>query len=145
MKEPVIKHITTHYAEYQALLNFRNELLRKPLGLDLFSEDLSDDEKDFIIIAQQEDEIVGCLMLHPVDKKIVKLRQMAVSDTLQGQGIGSRLVIEAEELAAKKKYRKILLHARRTAEDFYKKLGYNTVGNTFLEVTIPHIAMEKTL
>jgi predicted GNAT family N-acyltransferase len=37
------------------------------------------------------------------------------------------------------------MHARKTAVGFYEKLGYKRIGNEFLEVTIPHYAMEKAL
>ncbi|RPJ34343.1 MAG: GNAT family N-acetyltransferase [Verrucomicrobiaceae bacterium] len=34
-------------------------------------------------------------------------------------------------------FREFELHARRSAEGFYQRLGYTTVGDEFLEVTIP--------
>ena len=37
------------------------------------------------------------------------------------------------------------LHARDTAIPFYKKLGYECVGEPFVEVTILHQAMQKRL
>jgi predicted GNAT family N-acyltransferase len=145
MKEVIVKEIQTGTPEYQQLLQFRNDLLRRPLGLDLFAEDLSDDEKDIILAAVDNKEIVGCVMLHPVDKESIKLRQMAVSEALQGKGLGKILVSEAEQAAAEEGYQRIVLHARITAQEFYQKAGYTPTGDIFTEVTIPHIAMEKTL
>ena len=40
---------------------------------------------------------MGCVLLRPVDQDRIKLRQMAVSETCQGQGMGARLVGYAEE------------------------------------------------
>jgi predicted GNAT family N-acyltransferase len=37
------------------------------------------------------------------------------------------------------------LHARSTAVPFYAKLGYECVGDEFIEVTIPHWEMRKAL
>jgi predicted GNAT family N-acyltransferase len=37
------------------------------------------------------------------------------------------------------------MHARQTAAGFYSKLGYQRVGDPFVEVTLPHIAMRKPL
>jgi predicted GNAT family N-acyltransferase len=145
MKEVIVTEIQTGTPEYQQLLHFRNELLRRPLGLDLFAEDLSDDEQDIILAAVDNKKIVGCVMLHPIDKDCIKLRQMAVSEALQGKGLGRILVSEAEQAAAEEGYRRVVLHARTTAEEFYKKAGYTSTGDIFTEVTIPHIAMEKTL
>jgi predicted GNAT family N-acyltransferase len=37
------------------------------------------------------------------------------------------------------------MHARKHAVGFYEKMGYKARGNEFIEVTIPHFAMEKQL
>jgi predicted GNAT family N-acyltransferase len=37
------------------------------------------------------------------------------------------------------------MHARKSATGFYEKLGYTTDGQEFLEVTLPHVVMEKLL
>ena len=145
MKEIEIKEINTRSEEYEDLLFFRNRLLRAPLGLDLFTEDLSDDAKDLIIVAKQGNEIVGCVMLHPLNNEVIKLRQMATAEALQGKGLGKILVANAEETTLENVYKQIILHARITAQGFYEKLGYAPFGNIFTEVTIPHIAMQKSL
>ena len=145
MKEVIISKITTSDPKYKKLLHFRNELLRKPLGLDLFTEDLSDDDKDIILVAEDKENIVGCVMLHPVSESNIKLRQMAVDSSKQGKGIGRVLVEEAERSAIDKGFKRMILHARVPAQGFYSKMGYNPIGEVFTEVTIPHIAMEKLL
>ncbi|HRK60486.1 MAG TPA: GNAT family N-acetyltransferase, partial [Candidatus Kapabacteria bacterium] len=35
--------------------------------------------------------------------------------------------------------------ARKNVVGFYEKLGYSTYGEEYVEVTIPHINMKKTL
>jgi predicted GNAT family N-acyltransferase len=37
------------------------------------------------------------------------------------------------------------MHARSNAVGFYEKVGYRTIGEQFMEVTIPHFIMEKKL
>jgi len=37
------------------------------------------------------------------------------------------------------------MHARKTAELFYEKIGYAPHGDEFIEVTLPHIEMRKKL
>jgi predicted GNAT family N-acyltransferase len=39
----------------------------------------------------------------------------------------------------------MIMHARSTAIGFYEKMGYTVTGNEFVEVTIPHYTMQKTL
>ena len=145
MKEISIEEIEVTSTDYQDLLQFRNKLLREPLGLNLFDEDLSGDSNDIILIAKEAGKIIGCVMLQPADDTTVKLRQMAVDASLQGKGMGRILVENAEEAALQNGYKKIVLHARRTAEGFYEKLGYRAYGDIFTEVNIPHIAMKKDL
>ncbi len=145
MQEIIIKEINSRSEEYPQLVQFRNRMLRQPLGLDIYAEDLSDDEKDIILLVMQDVEIVGCVMLHPVDENTAKLRQMAIAEKLQGKGIGRVLVEDAEQAAKEYGFTRIVLHAREHATHFYAKLGYKQFGEPFTEVTIPHIAMEKTL
>jgi predicted GNAT family N-acyltransferase len=145
MKEIDIKEINTRSEEYEQLLHFRNELLRVPLGLNLFDEDLSDDAKDHIIVAMEGENIIGCVMLHPKNKEVIKLRQMATAVSVQGKGLGRILVANAEETAVENGYTQIVLHARISARGFYEKLGYQPFGAEFTEVGIPHIAMQKSL
>ncbi len=70
---------------------------------------------------------------------------MAVQNNLQGKGIGASMMNFAENVARDAGYKKIMMHARKTAIGFYKKLGYNVTGKEFLEVSIPHFVMEKKL
>lgn len=138
-----ITEINTQSKEYPQLLEFRNQWLRKPIGLNLMEEDLSDDEKGWILIVLDEEEIMGCIMLHPLTEKLIKFRQMAIHPNLQGKGIGSTLLEDAEQLAKEKGFEKIVLHARNTAIGFYEKAGYQSISEPFTEVTIPHILMKK--
>lgn len=145
MKELIIEEISVIDKAYDDLVTFRNELLRKPLGLNLLDEDLSEDANDIILIAVLLNKIVGCVMLQPKKEKEIKLRQMAVAEALQGKGIGKLLVENAELTAKENGFKKIILHARITAKGFYESLGYVPIGEVFTEVTIPHIKMEKIL
>jgi predicted N-acetyltransferase YhbS len=146
MQDVLVREVFTSEEKYDQVLLLRDKILRKPLGLNLFHEDLSDDEDDIILAAFDKDgTVIGCVMLHPIDGKVVKLRQMAVENEHQRKGIGNLLVKKAEETAKSKGYMQILLHARTTAQEFYRNLGYEPFGDLFTEVTIPHIAMKKTI
>jgi len=140
-----VKEIFITDPEYGQVYELREELLRKPLGLSLENEDLSADRTDHILAAINDDKVIGCVMLQPKEGSMIKLRQMAVAAAWQNKGIGKLLVEAAEELARSKNYTHIILHARDIAEGFYKKLGYKTTSDTFTEVGIPHVVMEKTL
>ncbi|HUR09881.1 MAG TPA: GNAT family N-acetyltransferase [Flavitalea sp.] len=131
--------------EYHQMVQLRNEILRKPLGLKFTPDELEKEKDEILIGAFEEEKILGCCMLIKVDKSTVRLRQMAVLNNLQGKGVGRALMQFAENIARDRGYRKIVMHARKSATGFYEKLGYQVSGKEFEEVTLPHYIMEKGL
>jgi len=131
--------------EYQQMVTLRNDILRKPLGLSLNKEELDKEKDDILMGAFEDEKLLGCCLLTRVDPYTVRLRQMAVPNNMQGKGIGRALMIFAENIARDLGYRKLCMHARKTAVGFYQKLGYSITGDEFTEVTIPHYIMEKAL
>ena len=123
----------------------RNLILRQPLGLSFTEEELEKEKNDILIAAFDDDEILGCCMLCPLDNNTLRLRQMAVRDNLQGKGVGASIMTFAENLARDKGYSSMIMHARDTAIGFYEKFGYKVKGNEFIEVNVPHHVMEKPL
>lgn len=140
-----IKQIDHGTKEYDQMVQLRYEILRKPLKLFFEKEELEKEKEDILIGAYEEDKILGCCMLKKIDADTVRLRQMAVANNLQGKGIGASMMNFAENVARDAGYKKIRMHARKTAIGFYEKLGYSVTGNEFLEVSIPHYVMEKRL
>jgi predicted GNAT family N-acyltransferase len=131
--------------EYEQMINLRTEVLRKPLGLVYTEQQLAMDKEDILIgcFDAENADLLACCILTIEDEHTMKLRQMAVDNNLQGQGIGSKLISFTEKVAKEAGYNKIELHARKYAEGFYQKLGYSVVGDEFFEVNIPHFKMEK--
>lgn len=128
------------------MVNLRNEILRKPLGLALLADELEKEKDDVLMGAfEDDDRLLGCCLLTKMDQTTIRLRQMAVPNSMQGKGIGRALMIFAENIARDQGYKRLTMHARKTALGFYQKLGYKATGNEFLEVTIPHFIMEKAL
>lgn len=131
--------------EYQQMVQLRNEILRRPLGLQFTPDELEKEKEEILIGAFEEEKMLGCCMLIKQDPITVRLRQMAVLNNLQGKGIGRALMQFAENIARDRGFQKITMHARKTAAGFYEKLGYRICGQEFEEVTIPHYVMEKLL
>ncbi len=132
-------------AEYDAEMKLRTKILREPLGLKYSPEDLIRELDDIHLGAFLSSELVGCLLLRPQLEGVMKMRQVAVDSRYQRKKIGTKLVKFAEVLAKKMGYSKFELHARETSIAFYKALGYETFGEIFEEVTIPHRKMRKIL
>ena len=131
--------------EYQQMVNLRMEILRKPLGLSFDAAELEKEKEDVLMGAFEDEKLLGCCLLTRMDQHTMRLRQMAVPNSMQGKGIGRALMIFAENIARDLGYKKLCMHARKTALGFYEKLGYSASGEEFIEVTIPHYIMEKAL
>lgn len=131
--------------EYREMVDLRFQILRKPLGLSFSEEDLAAELHDILLGCFEDDRLEACCILTKTDPKTVRLRQMAVSSNLQGKGIGRVLMSFAENVARDHGYRRLTMHARKSAIGFYEKNGYRICSNEFHEVTIPHYVMEKEL
>jgi predicted GNAT family N-acyltransferase len=140
-----VKIIDFGTKQYKQMVDLRYHILRKPLGMSFTQEELNEEKDNIHIGCFDDDKLEGCCMLVPINNATVQLRQMAVIAGLQGKGIGKVLMQFAENISRDLGYKKIIMHARKTAIGFYEKLGYTTTGKEFLEVTIPHFAMEKAL
>ena len=148
MMKPAVRYREIAHAspEYQAALRLRDEMLRRPLGMRLADEDLSDETEFTHIVGKDGDGvIVACMSLKPLAEGVLKMQQVAVSVHRQGEGIGRELVEFAEGLAKRAGADLIVLHAREAVIGFYEKLGYKRVGERFTEIGVPHFKAEKRL
>jgi predicted GNAT family N-acyltransferase len=145
MDNIIIKTIAFSDPLYGDVFALREKVLRQPLGLSLHEEDTSGDKNETIYIALSEQALIACLMAKEMSKDLLKFRQMAVDSGFQAKGVGRLLVQYAEADARKRAYQKIALHARQNVQAFYERLGYTAYGPAFVEVSIPHIKMEKFL
>jgi len=140
-----IRTVAHHSPAYALTIALRDRLLRRPLGLYFTEDQLAAEAEEFHITAWEDDYLVGCLSLKPLDAFTLQMRQVAIVEERQGQGIGHQLVAFAEDFAREHLYQKMILHARDTAFTFYNKLGYTPVGEPFIEVKIRHLEYQKTL
>lgn len=137
--------------DYDEMVQLRDEILRKPLGLYFTEKYLQQEINDMLIGCfdidemQVEHALIGCCVLSPVDDELIQLRQMAVRENVQRSGIGRDIMRYAEEEALKNGFTTLMMHARKTAVPFYERLGYRPAGEEFLEVSIPHLEMRKKL
>lgn len=142
----IIKIIEHNSKEYEEEVNLRHKILREPLGLKFWDDELAAEKSQYHLCAFDEsNKLIGCLLLNPVSETKIKMRQAAVEESMQGKGIGKALVLQSEKFAVSLGYTEIILHARATAVPFYFKLGYKVIGDVFFEVTIPHYKMSKII
>lgn len=131
--------------EYYRMVDLRDTILRKPLGLTLDLTSLGNEAESTHVAGFEGNTLLCCLLLTPLDTTVIQMRQVAVDTALQSKGIGKKLVQFSENIARELSFKEIILHARKNVVGFYEKLGYSTYGEEYVEVTIPHINMKKTL
>ena len=140
LKFKVIKHGGKKYNDTIAL---RDEVLRKPLGLQ-FTPGQLEAEKDQVHIAGSlEKKLVCCLVLIIDPDRKAQMRQVVVAPSHQQKGLGKEIVRFTEAYLMEREIKVMYCNSRDLAVPFYKKLGYKIVGDQFFEVTIPHFRMEK--
>ena len=131
---------------YDSSVQLRDLILRRPLNLEFTAEQLASEYDSFhFAYLNEEYEMVGCLVMKPVDPETVRMRQVAVSELLQRKGIGTSLVYFVENWAKERGFKRIILHARDVAIPFYSRLDYDKIGKPFTEVGLEHYVMEKKL
>lgn len=127
-------------------LDLRYRLLRRPLGMPRGSE-RQPDEADllhFVAVVGGE-RVIGCVAFRRHTDVSGQLLQMAVDDSVQGRGLGRRLVRHLERQVEARGFREVTLHARDIAVGFYEKLGYRSEGGIYVEVGIPHRNMRRQI
>ena len=126
-------------------MNFRFNNLRKPLNLEWSKEDLLNENKQIHFALKNQSEIVGSFCLKKINCSTIRLRQMAIEKKFQKQGYGSSILKFTEKFAINNNYKKIIIIARLSALDFYKKNLFKTSGKIFTDVTVSSINMYKKI
>ncbi len=143
---PKIVQINMDSPLYQKERELRNKVLLRPIGIPDFGWEMND-SKSWHFIALEQGELIGCVLLLPLDTKNKKgqLMQMAVEHTWQGKGIGKLLVGSLLSFARKAGLEEIEIHSRAEVTSFYEQLGFQIIGEEFTQVGIKHRYMSLQL
>lgn len=134
-------------SRYDELVELRYKVLLEPLGLK-FLDMYREKEMNYLHIGCVEsldDNLVGGLMLVPVNDEEIRLMQVAVDSKYQREGVGREMVKYAENRAKEAGYSRIVMHAMLSVVHFYEKLGYRQEGDIFEENGITFARMVKDL
>ena len=74
-----------------------------------------------------------------------QFRKLAVAPEWQGRGIGSRLVEQAGIVASDAGAQSLWCDARTSALSFYKRLGMQTEGSSFMRKGVEYVKMRRAL
>lgn len=131
--------------DYADMIDLRMDVLLNPIGIPRSYINKELEREHLLIGAFENNELIGCCILTPIDEGLIQLRQMAVSIEHQKKLIGSQILSFAELTAKKAGYHIMMMHARDAVMEFYRKNGYEIKGHQFFEVGIPHHRLEKLL
>lgn len=143
MENIEIRGITYGTTEYEESIDLRNEVFRKPWGLDLRDEDLSSDKNMEMFGAYKDERIIATIFLTEDDKEAARIKSVAILDEYRGKGLGQYLMDYVEDIAKQRGYTKVNLMGRVSAEIFYNKIGYKTISEPYDYHTIDHVDMVK--
>ncbi|MFJ8069862.1 GNAT family N-acetyltransferase [Peribacillus sp. NPDC096447] len=140
------KRITTE-SDLKVAFQIRKEVFVEEQGFPLESEF---DEYDTLnalsehILVYYNEKPVGTGRLRVVDG-LGKLERICILEAYRKFGLGKIIIKTLEEIAKKKEISQVKLHGQTQAEGFYKKLGYQTSSDVFMEDGGPHLLMIKRI
>ncbi len=144
--QPVIVQERFGGAGWREMIALRTQVLRAPLGLAYSDGQLAGECDQIHLALRLGGNLAGTLLLLPDAPAAVVLRQMAIAPAFAARGLGRQLVRHGETVAREALGARIAtLSARRTAIGFYQKLGYRAEGPTYIDVTLPHRRMRRSL
>ena len=85
----------------------------------------------------------GRLLVHAPG--VARIGRMAVNRVLRGSGVGRDILQALMQAARERGDTAVLLHAQRSAEGFYRRLGFEGQGEPYEEAGIPHLTMCRDL
>ena len=131
--------------EFQRYRNLRWKILRAPYNEPKITEQDDAGIVDFPIMVCEVDGIpIGVGRAHFISEDEAQIRSISVEPEWEGKGIGSIVLIKLEKIVTEKGAKRIIIHARNSAIEFYKKNGYTEVEPSYtLFGEIEHTLMEK--
>ncbi len=158
---PALREILTGYEAGEAMLRVRtgswNELggdagkirTRVFVQEQRIPAELEWDEADasalHAVVYNRLDQPVATGRLLQSQPGVAKIGRVAVHEVLRGGGSGQLVMQALMDAARARGDTEVMLHAQRSAENFYARLGFVPRGEPFEEVGIPHIEMAAAL
>ena len=133
--------------EFERYRDLRWRILRAPWDQPKITEQDDLENDDFPIMVCEVDGIpIGVGRAHFISEDEAQIRSISVEPNWEGKGIGTIVLKELEKIVTAKGAKRIIIHARNNAVEFYKKNGYHSVEESYnLFGVIPHTLMEKKI
>ncbi|MEM8845178.1 MAG: GNAT family N-acetyltransferase [Pseudomonadota bacterium] len=132
--------------EFEQYFYFRWQQLREPLKLPRGSEqDDLEDQAFHCMAIMPNQKIIGVGRINHELNNAMRIRYMAVDQTVQSKGVGSAILQKLIEYAKQKHAKTCWLNAREKACTFYLKQGFEIQDKIESDLNIPHFRMEKKI
>lgn len=143
---PTLPEITIRAASWSgdraAIERVRRRVFIDEQGVPEHEEwDTLDPQCAHVLAIAAKRDVVGTARLDDTGK----IGRVAVMPEWRGRGIGARMVEILMERAQQKGLGRVHLNAQVAAIDFYRRLGFEPVGEVFDDAGIAHRRMERAL
>ncbi len=116
--------------------------LKIPAPLDY---DATDDNAVHALVSNQLGQALAAGRLTREGPGIARIGRIAVTRSMRATGIGRTLVQALVQLAAERGDTRVVLRSQCSAQGFYARLGFTTIGEPIEEAGIPHVDMALVL
>ena len=124
----------------------RNEVFIQEQGIPVDMErDEADESAVHAVVRNRLGLAVGTGRLLQHGPGVGRIGRMAVNRVLRGSNLGRDVLRALMQTAVQRGDHEVLLHAQRTAQGFYTRLGFTPRGEPFEEAGIVHIEMSHPL
>lgn len=124
----------------------RTEVFVQEQGIALDLErDAADAQALHAVAYNRLGQAVATGRLLPAQDGVARVGRLAVHRVLRGGGVGQQLLQALTQAARTRGDRQLALHAQRSAEGFYRRLGWQPRGEPFMEAGVSHVEMVTTL
>ena len=125
-----IKFIQYGTKDYQDTLKLRNKVMRIPLGLDIYKEDLSFEKKSIIIGFFDNGHLLGVGVMSN-KSSVYKIEYLCVDSEIQSSGIGGKLLCYLEKIAVEKGGKKFVWMLEYRQKNFIYVMDINQLEMFF--------------
>jgi GNAT superfamily N-acetyltransferase len=133
----------------EEIIDLRHAVLRTGLPRETARFSNDGDPQAVHLAAKDGAKVVGCatVLVNEWDgERACQLRGMAVDPSFQRRGVGMKLLVEVDRIAAEKGVGILWANVRKLAVEFYKKCGWEIVSEEFEVPTAgPHFKMARRL
>ena len=131
---------------YQTALDIRRTVFIEEQHIPLSIEiDSLENECLHAVLYTDTHQAIATARMLPVNETTWKIQRVAVLKSYRGKKFGHTLLNEIIRLAKEKQMTGLILNAQQASIEFYKKLGFEEVGELFFEAAIPHQSMKRLL